>query len=42
MNELIKTLKTSCLKDGGNHSGLNPEYDPAKSNLLLETFALEI
>ena len=50
LNELISQLKKSCKKDtsgdqimssGQNDRGFG-EYDQSKSNLLLETFALEI
>lgn len=50
LNDLIASLKKSCRKDdsgdqimsSGNNDKDFGEYDQSKSNLLLETFALEI
>ena len=48
LDEMLSILKNSCKvqKDGDqimqSSSRDREDYDPAKSNLLLETFALEI
>lgn len=46
LDEMLTVLKNSCRvqKDGDQimSSSSRDEFDPAKSNLLLETFALEI
>ena len=46
LDEMLTVLKNSCRvqKDGDQimQTSSNDEFDPAKSNLLLETFALEI
>jgi len=38
----IMSGSTGMIKSKSTGPGMQSEYDPAKSNLLLETFALEI